>query len=81
MAITLLKIKVLAKPTDNENWVEIGYSCRECGGLGTVRITDGQWREMIDQPLPSYLCAKCGGWERSGWEKLKLMKTKNQGKI
>jgi DNA-directed RNA polymerase subunit RPC12/RpoP len=70
MAITVLRIKALRKPIDNQKWVEIEYSCAECGTWGTVRVTDGQWREMIDKPIPSYLCAKCGGWERSGSEKL-----------
>jgi DNA-directed RNA polymerase subunit RPC12/RpoP len=65
MAITLLKIKALPKRIDHKKWVEIEYSCSECGGLGTVRVTDGQWHEMIDRSLPGYLCAKCGGWERS----------------
>jgi DNA-directed RNA polymerase subunit RPC12/RpoP len=70
MAITLLKIKALPKRINHKKWVEIQYSCLECGGVGTVRVTDGQWSEMIDNPIPSYLCANCGGWVRSGSEEL-----------
>jgi hypothetical protein len=33
---------------------------------------------MTDEPIPDYLCAKCGGWERIGLETLNQEKV---GKI
>jgi DNA-directed RNA polymerase subunit RPC12/RpoP len=73
MPISVLKIKALPQPIENESWMEVEYSCAECGTWGTIRVTDGQWREMLDKPIESYLCAKCGGRERSDSEKLKLV--------
>lgn len=77
-AITLLRIKALPKPIDHKKWVEIQYSCAKCGGLGKVRITNAQWREMVDELIPGYFCAKCGESERIGSEKLNQEKV---GKI
>jgi uncharacterized protein YlaI len=69
VAITVLKIKALPEPIDNENWVEIEYSCSKCDKSGTVRVPDGHWRRMVGKPMPTYLCAKCGGRERGASEK------------
>ena len=77
MAITLLKIKVLPKRIHDKRWVEIEYSCAECGGLGTVRVTDREWRDMMDHAIPGCLCAECGGWGRTGSEKIEQGKVGN----
>ena len=59
MPVTLLKIKVLSKRIDPNMRVEIQYSCTEHIGIGTVRLTHRQWREMANNVIASQLCATC----------------------
>lgn len=74
MAITVLKIRALPKPIEDEKWVQIEYTCAKCGEWGVLHVTDIKWREMVDEPILSYLCAKWGGRGRNGRQKLNQMK-------